>query len=146
LLPLITFILASGISFATGTSWGTMAILIPIIFPLGAALPGAEGLSPAVAETILLASISAVLAGAVFGDHCSPISDTTIMSSMASGADHIDHVRTQMPYAAVVASVAILTGYLPAGWGLSPWLSMLMGFSILAVLLRTIGRRPEETQ
>ncbi len=145
LLPMVTFILASGISFATGTSWGTMAILIPIIFPLGAALPGAEGLDPAVAEAILLASVSAVLAGAVFGDHCSPISDTTIMSSMASGADHVDHVRTQMPYAAVVAGVAILTGYLPAGWGLSPWLSMLMGFSALAVLLRIIGRRPEET-
>jgi len=145
LLPAITFVLAAAISFATGTSWGTMAILIPIVFPLAKALPGGEALDPATAESILLASVSAVLAGAVFGDHCSPISDTTIMSSMASGADHVDHVKTQMPYAITVGIVAIVAGYLPAGWGVNPWLSMLGGGVLLAVLLAVIGKTTDKT-
>ena len=85
--------------------------------------------------------MSAVLAGSVFGDHCSPISDTTILSSLASGADHVDHVRTQLPYAGAVALVAILTGYLPVGWGLSPWLSLLAGAGLLLIGLLWLGRR-----
>lgn len=143
LLPVFTFLVAAAVSFATGTSWGTMAILMPIIFPLGTALPLAGGLAAGPAETILLASVSAVLAGAVFGDHCSPISDTTIMSSMASGSDHVDHVRTQLPYALTVAVAAVLLGYLPAGFGFKPWLSLPAGVLLLWLWLLRRGSRPD---
>jgi Na+/H+ antiporter NhaC len=81
-----------------------------------------------------------VLAGAIFGDHCSPISDTTVLSSRASGCDHVQHVRTQMPYALVVGLVAILIGSIPAAFGFSPWLSLILGSVILWGLLRLIGR------
>jgi Na+/H+ antiporter NhaC len=140
-LPSVSFILSAVIGFATGTSWGTMAILIPLIFPLGAGLPAIEGLSGGLAQSIHLAAVSAVLAGAVFGDHCSPISDTTIMSSLASGSDHIDHVRTQLPYAALVALVAILCGYLPVGFGLAPGFGLFAGACLLLGWLLWRGRR-----
>ena len=99
LLPALTFLIAAMMSFATGTSWATMAILMPLVIPLANALGLEAQLDAAQASTVLLGTISSVLAGAVFGDHCSPISDTTILSSMASGCDHVDHVRTQLPYA-----------------------------------------------
>ncbi len=106
LLPL-AFFAAAGISFATGTSWGTFAIMLPVAVPLGAAL----GLP-------LAAFVAAVLSGGIFGDHCSPISDTTIIASLAAATDHIDHVRTQLPYALAVGGVATaafaLTGLLIA--------------------------------
>ena len=109
----ILFLLAIGISFATGTSWGTMAILLPIVV----ALPFVE-LGNA---TLLVISISACMAGAVCGDHCSPISDTTIMSSAGAACEHIKHVNTQMPYAMLVAGVSfvgyILCGVLQAALG-----------------------------
>jgi len=140
LLPAVTFLLAAAVSFATGTSWGTMAILMPLVYPLGAVLPGAEGLAAGTAEGIHLAAVSAVLAGAVFGDHCSPISDTTIMSSLASGSDHIDHVRTQLPYAALAGAVAMLCGYLPVGWGLSPLLGLAAGAVLVVLAVRFLGR------
>jgi Na+/H+ antiporter NhaC len=96
-LPLV-FLVASGIAFATGTSWGTFAIMLPI------AVPAAESLGLPLAPFV-----AASLSGGIFGDHCSPISDTTIISSMAAATDHIDHVRTQLPYAlagALLATVA----------------------------------------
>ncbi len=142
LLPTVTFLLAAAIGFATGTSWGTMAILMPLIYPLGALLPGHEGLAAGVSQSIHLASVSAVLAGSVFGDHCSPISDTTILSSLASGSDHMDHVRTQLPYAATVGLVAIAVGYLPAGYGFPPALSLLAGALLLLVIVLWCGRKP----
>jgi Na+/H+ antiporter NhaC len=133
-LPAVVFVLAAAVSFATGTSWGTMAIQ----------LPAAAGLEGPVAVNILLASVSAVLAGAVWGDHCSPISDTTIMSSLASGCDHVDHVRTQMPYALSVGAVAIVCGYLPAGFGLAPWFSLALGTLLVLVLIFKAGRLPQD--
>ncbi len=142
LLPAVTFLLAAAVSFSTGTSWGTMAILIPMVFPVAAALPAEAGIGGAAATGILLASVRAVLAGSVFGDHCSPLSDTTIMSSMASGCDHVEHVRTQMPYALVVAAAALAAGYLPAGFGLSPWLSLPLGVALLVAWLHWRGRVP----
>jgi Na+/H+ antiporter NhaC len=143
LLPALTFLLASLVSFSTGTSWGTMAILIPIIYPLSVSLSAASGLDPAHAVNISLAATSAVLAGAVFGDHCSPISDTTILSSMASGSDHIDHVRTQLPYALIVGGVAVLVGYLPVGFGVSPWLLLPIGLLMLMLVLKLFARKIE---
>ena len=141
ILPAVVFVLAAVVSFATGTSWGTMAILLPLVFPLGALLPAAENLAENLGLSIHLASVSAVLAGAVFGDHCSPISDTTIMSSLASGSDHIDHVRTQLPYALLVGLVALVCGYLPVGWGLSPWWGMLLGAALVVAVTLVWGRR-----
>jgi Na+/H+ antiporter NhaC len=140
LLPMVVFILAAAISFATGTSWGTMAILMPLVYPLGQQLPLDAGLPAATALHIHLAAVSAVLAGAVFGDHCSPISDTTILSSMASGCDHVDHVKTQMPYALTVAGISALCGYLPVGFGLSPWLSLALGVACVVVVVWRVGK------
>jgi len=140
LLPVLTFVVAAFVSFSTGTSWATMAILIPIVVPMADKLASAQGLAAGPTDTVLLGTIGAVLSGSVFGDHCSPISDTTIMSSMASAADHIDHVRTQMPYALLVAGVAALLGYVPAAFGVSPWVGIVGGTLILASFLRFVGR------
>ena len=135
-LPAVIFLAASGISFATGTSYGTMSILMPIAVPLAASLAAGN-------REILLASIGSVLAGAIFGDHCSPISDTTVLSSVASGSDHIDHVRTQAPYALVVAGASLLLGCLPVGMGISPWIGLALGAAGLLILLVAVGvKRP----
>jgi Na+/H+ antiporter NhaC len=97
-------------------------------------------------KQMILVSIGAVLEGSIFGDHCSPISDTTIMSSMASGSDHIDHVKTQAPYAALVGLVAILFCYIPAGLGYSPYIIMLCSMLILTAILFGLGRKPLPVQ
>ncbi|MCB1182429.1 Na+/H+ antiporter NhaC family protein [bacterium] len=144
LLPILVFVLAAAVSFATGTSWGTMGILMPIVYQLGLQLPVDAGLDPVTATHIHLASVSAVLAGAVFGDHCSPISDTTILSSLATGSDHVDHVRTQLPYALSIAAVAALVGYLPVGYGVSPWISLGLGALVVTVLVLRLGRRADD--
>ena len=141
LLPLLTFLVAAFIGFSTGTSWATMAILVPIVIPMAYKLTAEINLDPSIANSILLGTLGAVLAGSTFGDHCSPISDTTIMSSMASSADHIDHVNTQLPYALTVALVSCLVGYLPAGYGFSPGISLSIGTGILVVILFTLGKR-----
>jgi Na+/H+ antiporter NhaC len=141
MLPALIFILAAATAFATGTSWATMSILIPLAIPTALGISESAGLDPESAHRILLAAVSAVLAGALFGDHCSPISDTTVMSSMSSGCDHVDHVRTQLPYALTVAVVALVFGYIPAGFGVSPWISMVLGSAVLYGILRVAGRR-----
>jgi len=140
LLPTLVFLLASLIAFATGTSWTTMGILIPLAVPASFALAQQSGMGDAATHRILLGAVSAVLAGAIFGDHCSPISDTTVLSSTASGCDHVDHVRTQFPYAIVVAVVAVLFGYLPAGYGLSPYISLLAASAVLVAGLYWRGK------
>ncbi len=140
-IPALTFILCGIIAVATGSSFSTMAIVIPIAGPMAWAATGdASGLDPMVAESIRLATLSAVLGGAVFGDHCSPISDTTIMSSMSCASDHIDHVRTQAPYAAACGIGAIVFGYIPAGFGISPWISLPIGMLALVALIRFYGK------
>ena len=142
LLPTIIFIIAAAISFSTGTSWGTMTILTPISIPLVIKIAEINAIAPGAQEAILLSSIAGILAGSVFGDHCSPISDTTIMSSMASAADHIDHVRTQLPYAASVGFIAVCVGYLPSGFGVPSWLSFAVS-AILVVALVMLAGQPE---
>lgn len=124
LVPAIIFILAALISFATGTSWGTMGILMPLVIPLTWNVMQANGMANPDYYYILYNAVSAVLAGSVFGDHCSPISDTTILSSMASGCDHIAHVNTQLPYAVTVGIVGLLVGTIPTGFGFPWWASM----------------------
>jgi Na+/H+ antiporter NhaC len=143
-LPVLTFAIAGAMAFATGTSWATMAIMLPLVIPLANALSLGAGLSPARVDTILVGVISSVLAGAVFGDHCSPISDTTILSSMASASDHIDHVRTQLPYALLVAGVGMIVGDIPTAFGLSPWISVAVAIAVFVAVLKLYGRPVEE--
>ena len=143
-LPLIVFLLAMGISFSTGTSWGTMSILIPIVIPLVYGTAKSAGLSGQAFEPVLLGSIAAILSGAVFGDHCSPISDTTIMSSMSSSADHIDHVKTQLPYALTVGFVSLLLGYLLSAFGVPVIVSLALSVAMLLLVIRLLGK-PVET-
>ncbi len=141
-LPIITFISAGAISFATGTSWGTLAILMPIAIPLAHKYPLTHPeIDAAHAMGLLLSTTAAVLAGSTFGDHCSPISDTTIMSSMASGADHIDHVRTQLPYAVTAALIAIVFGYIPISFfGVSTWIMLPIGALATVLVVRFAGK------
>lgn len=113
IVPLIIFLVAMFISFTTGTSWGTFSIMMPIAIPLAYHVSGEVG-------PVLFASIGAVFAGGIFGDHCSPISDTTIMSSMFSGSDHIDHVTTQIPYAVTAAGAGVIL-YLLFAAGFRAW-------------------------
>ena len=138
-VPALIFVLAAATAFATGSSWGTMGILMPLVVPLVWAILDQNGMSDPAHYHILYSAVSCVLAGAVWGDHCSPISDTTILSSMASGCDHIEHVRTQLPYALSVGTVAILFGTLPAGFGMPVWVGLLVGGVLLYGLLRVAG-------
>ncbi len=154
MLPSAIFVIACFISFSTGTSWGTMAILLPISIPLAyhlnmqhykdviAATPNAPEMMVYL-KSMILVSIGAVLEGSIFGDHCSPISDTTIMSSMASGSDHIDHVKTQAPYAVIVAIASIFFCYIPAGMGFSPYLLIVFSALILSTVLMIHGKTAE---
>jgi len=142
-VPALVFFLAAVTAFSTGTSWATMSILIPLAVPTAVGVAQSAGYDPPSTHAIMLAAVSSVLAGALFGDHCSPISDTTVMSSMASGCDHVDHVKTQLPYAVTVAVVALVVGYLPVGFGLSPWLGLLFGAAVLYIFLRLVGRRAD---
>ena len=139
-LPMLVFLLAVGISFSTGTSWGTMSILTPIVIPLVYGTLAGEAGDSAILDRVLYSSIAAILAGAVFGDHCSPISDTTIMSSMASGADHVDHVRTQLPYALTVGFASVVFGYLLLAAGLPVLLSLACGTAFLLAYVRFAGK------
>jgi len=145
LVPVVVFATAAGMSFATGTSWGTMAILLPLVIPLTVSLGGYQaGFGDTAAYSILLGSISSVLAGAIFGDHCSPISDTTILSSMASGCDHVDHVRTQLPYAVLVGVVGMVLGDIGTAYGLPIWVALGGGAALLYVFLKLAGARVED--
>ncbi len=139
-IPVLVFVTSAGIAFATGTSWGTMAILLPLVIPLVVSLGGAVGFeTPEGTYSILLGAISSVLAGAIFGDHCSPISDTTVLSSTASACDHVDHVRTQLPYAILVAVVGMLLGDIGTAYGLPNWIALLGGAGLLWAFLHFAG-------
>ncbi len=138
-LPVLIFVTAAAMAFATGTSWTTMAILIPVVIPLTVSLGGGGDFDGGAHYSILLGAISSVLAGAIFGDHCSPISDTTVLSSTAAGCDHVDHVRTQLPYALVVAVVAMLLGDLGTAFGLPNIVALLGGLAVLYLFLKFFG-------
>jgi len=140
LLPAVVFLIAAATAFATGASWGAMAILVPLVIPLTWAVMQVSGHSGAEDMHLFYSSIASVLAGSVWGDHCSPISDTTILSSMASGCDHIEHVHTQMPYALLVGAVALVACSLPVGFGLPWWLALVASAALLYLILRVLGR------
>jgi Na+/H+ antiporter len=132
LLPLAIFVVGALVSFSTGTSWGTMGVLMPLAIPVVFGLSG--DLLPAEQEHIVVAVIGAVFSGAVFGDHCSPFSDTTIVASIASGVEPMDHVRTQLPFALIAALVAGLCGFLPYGYGLPAWIGLVGGSIVLLMI------------
>ena len=132
--PALLFIVASSVSFAIGTSWGTMAILIPTAIPIAFKLDGnTYGLTTMIC-------LGAVLDGSIFGDHCSPISDTTIMSSIASSCDHIHHVRTQLPYSLTVAGFALICGYYPAALGMPPLVGIGASAGLIVLLFYLVGK------
>jgi Na+/H+ antiporter NhaC len=146
LLPGLVFFIAAVTAFSTGTSWGTMAILFPVVVPLAVAMGAGIGFAGGENYGILLGTVSSVMAGAVFGDHCSPISDTTILSSMSSACDLMDHVRTQLPYALVIAGVALVVGEIPAAFDfIHPVFGLVTGLVILYFILKFFGRNPELT-
>ena len=130
LLPLIVFVVAAFLSFSMGTAWGTFGILIPIVIMICGTDAG----------SILTASLGATLAGSVFGDHCSPISDTTILSSAGAKCVHINHVETQIPYAVLVASICAL-GYFIAGFVNNPWVPLIISLGVLLTVLLVIKRK-----
>ena len=135
-IPAVLFIAAVFLSFSTGTSWGTFAILVPIATAL---FSGGTDLE------MMIVSVSAVLAGAVCGDHISPISDTTVMSSAGAQSNHINHVSTQMQYALVVMIVSLI-GYLLAGivqvWWIVLGFGLILLLAVLTVMRMTLGKKP----
>jgi len=139
-LPLLTFLLAALTAFATGSSWGAMGILIPLVIPIAWNMMTAQNVMDPSYFYIIYVTIASILAGAVWGDHCSPISDTTILSSMASGCDHIEHVRTQIPYAFYAGGFAMIIGIIPASFGFSPLASILIAAIGMYLGLRWKGK------
>ncbi len=142
-LPALVFFIAAATGFGTGSSWGAMGILVPLVVPLTWAIMQAQGLTGPDHMHLLYSSIASVLAGAVWGDHCSPISDTTIMSSLASGCDHVEHVRTQLPYAGLTGVVAVGLCSIPVALGLPWWAGLAASVITLFGALRWLGRAPE---
>ncbi|MGJ3243823.1 MAG: Na+/H+ antiporter NhaC family protein [Opitutales bacterium] len=125
------FLAGAVISFTTGTSWGTMGILMPLALPTVFSLGEGAAIGEAETYRLLASVVAAVFSGAVFGDHCSPFSDTTIVSSIACGVEPHDHVRTQLPFALIAAGVALPVGFLPSGYGLHPVVSLGIGALLL---------------
>ncbi|MGB1248043.1 MAG: Na+/H+ antiporter NhaC family protein, partial [Chitinophagales bacterium] len=142
-LPFIIFILSALISFSTGSSWSTMAIMYPICIPVVLGLATAQGTidNPAEYMPVLFNTISVILAASVMGDHCSPISDTTILSSLASDCDHISHVRTQLPYALAVGIISLLCGGVLFAVGLPWWLCYIIGIALVFAVVLGLGKK-----
>lgn len=139
IIPAISFILSALIAFSTGSSWSTMAMVYPLIIPLSFSVALND---PNYSEmAIMYNSIASVLAGAVLGDHCSPISDTTILSSLATSCDHISHVNTQMPYALTVAGVSLFIGVIPGAIGVPNFVSYIIGVIVLFLIIRFFGKK-----
>lgn len=141
MLPTAVFLISAGVAFSTGTSWGTMAILTPISMHLAITVSDGQPY-----DAVALATLGAVLAGAILGDHCSPISDTTVLSSRASGCDHIAHVRTQMPYALSVGFISIAAGTIPVAWGVSPYLCLAMGTLAIIAMVFIAGTKNRDLE
>jgi Na+/H+ antiporter NhaC len=142
-MPTITFVLACGIAFSTGTSWGTMSLVIPLTIQTLWEMLGPTEAATKIHDPIMIACIGSVLAGAIFGDHCSPISDTTVLSARASDCDLIAHTRTQMPYALLVALISIVFGTIPIGFGAPAWLLLILGTTGMLVALLLLGKKVE---
>jgi Na+/H+ antiporter NhaC len=142
ILPILVFAISCVVAFSTGTSWGTMAIVVPLAVPLASSYVSVDPTT----SPVVLATLSAVLSGSIFGDHCSPISDTTIMSSMASGADHLDHVKTQIPYAITGAIFAMISYIIVGVFNnvIGTILALAFGVVGIIVLVKMIGKKTDE--
>ena len=134
-IPFVVFLVSGVVAFSTGTSWGTMALMLPVALPLS--------ISISADAVIVLASLGAVLDGAIWGDHCSPISDTTVLSSASSGCPHLAHVKTQIPYAMLAMLMASLCGYVYVGLGGYLSLAYVMGALGLLIVVRLFGRQAD---
>ncbi len=141
-LPAIVFILSALTAFATGSSWGTMGILMPLVVPLAWEIGNNTGLEYAITAEIIYASVSSVLAGSVWGDHCSPISDTTILSSIATQCDHVEHVNTQLPYAMIVGGISIVSLIAIMVLGVPAWIIYPTGVAIIVAIIFQFGEIP----
>ncbi len=145
-IPALIFILAATIAFSTGSSWSTMAILYPIAIPTTYAVCQAAGMTDDATMDVILNVIATVLAASVLGDHCSPISDTTILSSLASECNHIDHVKTQLPYALTVGGISlscvVLATVLGGSWMIN-LLILLAGMSVLILIVFKLGKKSD---
>ncbi len=142
-LPCIAFIASGAIAVSIGSSFTTMALLVPMFIPLTLNLmAGTAEADVLVSDPLFLATVGAILAGAIFGDHCSPISDTTVLSSAAAGCDHLQHVSTQIPYAMLIAVCSLLFGYLPIGFGIPWWICLPAGCAACVGVVIFLGSRP----
>jgi ATP-dependent Zn protease len=140
-IPALTFVLSAFIAFSTGSSWSTMALMYPLVIPLSFAVASGD---PSYSEmSIMYNTIASVLAGSVLGDHCSPISDTTILSSLSTSCNHIDHVRTQMPYALTVGGVSLVLGIIPTALGFPNIISIAIGLIVLFLIVHFFGKKVE---
>lgn len=145
-LPTLILVLSALTAFATGSSWGTMGILMPLVVPLAWEIGNSSGLPFEVTHEIIYASVSAVLAGSVWGDHCSPISDTTILSSIATQCDHVEHVNTQLPYAMIVGVISILGMAGMLVLGIPWWVIYPMGVAVIIAIIYTFGKNPDPAE
>jgi Na+/H+ antiporter NhaC len=145
-LPAIAFVTAGAMAIAIGSSFTTMALMIPMFIPLSIAVLNPLTNLPAAQDPIFLATVGAILAGAIFGDHCSPISDTTVLSSAAAGCDHLQHVTTQVPYAFIVAVNSLLFGYLPIGFGVPWWITLPLSTAVCVGAILFFGQSPAPEQ
>jgi Na+/H+ antiporter NhaC len=140
LYPALVFLVACAVSFSTGTSWGTMGVLMPVALPAAIALAGPEGFAT---SPLVIGAVAGVMGGAVFGDHCSPVSDTTIVSATATGCDTWSHVATQLPYALIAGGVSLVIGYIPLGLGFSPWLCLAAVVAAMGLARLVVRQKPE---
>ena len=140
-MPTIVFLLASVVSFCTGTAYGTMGILVPMVVPLAAATVGATSPEELAGSPIFIGTLGCVLSGAIMGDHVSPVSDTAILSAQASSCDLMAHVYTQIVYAAVVGAVSTLLGTVLVGYGVSVWIILPLQVVVLAGVILVFGKR-----
>lgn len=143
-IPVIIFVLSALTSFATGSSWGTMGIIMPLVVPLVWNLAKTNGLPPEIAHQLIYGAVSAVLAGSVWGDHCSPISDTTILSSLASQCDHVEHVKTQLPYALFVGLLTVFCTIAAFVWNIPVWILYAFSVVVIVAVIWKFGQNVDE--
>ena len=139
IVPTLIFLVCCLISFATG-SYGCMFMVMPMAVPIVAAVGGMAA-NPA-ADPFMLSCVAAVLSGSIFGDHCSPMTDCTILAALGAGCETMDHVRTQMPYSLTVAAVSVICGTLLTSLGVSAWIGLAAGIVLMTVLIRVAGKKP----
>lgn len=145
-LPTVAFLTAGAIAVSIGSSFATMSLLLPMFIPLAWSVLTTSSGSANIGDPIFSATVGAILAGAIFGDHCSPISDTTVLSSAAAGCDHLHHVATQLPYALLIAVCSIVFGYLPIGFGIPWWVALPMSIVACLLVVLCLGKRPRPQQ